>query len=214
MILTDQRLGTEPIRRLFVSMTVPVVLQQLLMLLNNVVDRIWIAHIPDVGQLAFTASGVCVPIIYMIIALSELTGTGILSRVGLLLGQGHHDQAERTLGSMMAFSILLAMLTLLLVEVFCPELIRIFGGSPQTAAMAECYLRISTPGNAACIISSMLAPFLLVPFVWLLPRLLTDHADMGVFLAQPVTDVVVGAVTVIVLSKSLQNYKNIQNNKV
>ena len=55
-------------------MTVPVVLQQLLMLLNNVVDRIWIAHIPDVGQLAFTASGVCVPIVYMIMALAELTG--------------------------------------------------------------------------------------------------------------------------------------------
>ena len=161
-ILTDQRLGTEPIRRLFVTMTLPVVLQQLLMLLNNVVDRIWIAHIPDVGQLAFTASGVCVPIVYMIMALAELTGTGISSRVGLLLGQGHHHQAERTLGSMMAFSLLLAMLTVLLVEVFCPELIRLFGGSPQTAAMAECYLRISTPGNAACIISSMLAPFLLV----------------------------------------------------
>ena len=122
-------------------MTMPVVLQQLLMLLNNVVDRIWIAHIPDVGQLAFTASGVCVPIVYMIMALAELTGTGISSRVGLLLGKGHHHQAERTLGSMMAFSILLAILTLLLVEVF---------------------LRISTPGNAACIISSMLAPFLLV----------------------------------------------------
>ena len=160
--MTDQRLGTEPIRRLFVTMTMPVVLQQLLMLLNNVVDRIWIAHIPDVGQLAFTASGVCVPIVYMIMALAELTGTGISSRVGLLLGQGHHHQAERTLGSMMAFSLLLAMLTVLLVEVFCPELIRLFGGSPQTAAMAECYLRISTPGNAACIISSMLAPFLLV----------------------------------------------------
>ena len=428
--MTDQRLGTEPIRRLFVTMTMPVVLQQLLMLLNNVVDRIWIAHIPDVGQLAFTASGVCVPIVYMIMALAELTGTGISSRVGLLLGQGHHHQAERTLGSMMAFSLLLAMLTVLLVEVFCPELIRLFGGSPQTAAMAECYLRISTPGNAACIISSMLAPFLLVqgystealfvigsgivinmildpififlfgwgiagaawattvaevvsaviaivmlarvgnlqlrlnllhiewryilpclalgtapmammlaetvqmgvynqtlyhlagdwgvgtmalvimlhdflffpvrgmaygsqpltsynlgagkwqrvwdnvklllaftlvmvdyavpmvrlsfvvffvatvqfasqctlqamnrpvltfwigisrtlvllvPFIWLLPRLLTNHADMGVFLAQPVTDVVVGTVTVIILFKSLQNYKNIQNNKV
>lgn len=132
------------------------------MLLNNVVDRIWIAHIPNVGQLAFTASGVCVPIVYMIMALAELTGTGISSRVGLLLGQGHHGRAERTLGSMLAFSLLLAMLTLLLIEVFCPELIRLFGGSSQTAAMAECYLRISTPGNALCMVSGMLAPFLLV----------------------------------------------------
>ena len=143
-------------------MTMPVVLQQLLMLLNNVVDRIWIAHIPEVGQLAFTASGVYEPILYIMIALAALTDMGISPHVGLLLGQGHHDRAERTLGSMLAFSLLLAMLTLLLVEVFCPELIRLFGGSPQTSAMAECYLRIATPGNALCIVSGMLTSFLLV----------------------------------------------------
>ena len=45
-------------------MTIPMVLQQLLLLLNSVVDRLWIAHIPDVGLVAFTASGVCLPIIY------------------------------------------------------------------------------------------------------------------------------------------------------
>ena len=55
---------------------------------------------------------------------------------------------------------------------------------------------------------------LLVPLVWLLPRLLTNHADMGVFLAQPVTDVVVGTITVSILFRLLQKYKNIQNNKV
>lgn len=143
-------------------MTMPVVLQQLLLLLNNVIDRIWIAHIPDVGQLAFTASGVCVPIIYGIMALAELTGAGISSHIGLLLGKGCQERAERTLGSMLAFSLLLALVTLLLVEVFCPDLVHLFGGSPQTAAMAECYLRISTPGNVLCIVSSMLAAFLLV----------------------------------------------------
>ena len=143
-------------------MTAPVILQQLLLLLNNVVDRIWIAHIPDVGQLAFTASGVCVPIVYMIMALAELTGTGISPYVGQLLGRSQHAQAERTLGRMLAFSLLLALLTLTAIEVFCPTLIQLFGGSPQTSAMAESYLRISTPGNALCIVSSMLASFLLV----------------------------------------------------
>lgn len=143
-------------------MTAPVILQQLLLLLNNIVDRIWIAHIPDVGQLAFTASGVCVPIVYMIMALAELTGTGISPYVGHLLGRSQHAQAERTLGRMLAFSLLLALLTLTAIEVFCPTLIQLFGGSPQTSAMAESYLRISTPGNALCIVSSMLASFLLV----------------------------------------------------
>ena len=143
-------------------MTIPMVLQQLLLLLNSVVDRLWIAHIPDVGLVAFTASGVCLPIIYIILALAELTGTGISPQVGRMLGQSCHCQAERTLGSMLAFSLLLAFATLLVVEVCCPSLVRLFGASPQTEAMAQCYLRYSTPGNALCIVSAMLSPFLLV----------------------------------------------------
>ena len=142
-------------------MTLPVVLQQLLLLLNNVIDRIWIAHIPDVGQLAFTASGVCVPIIYIILALAELVGTGVSPRVGFLLGQGDRHKAERTLGSMVVLNLLLALAVCLLIEGCCPWLIRLFGGSENTVAMAETYLRISTPGNVLCIVSGGLAPFLL-----------------------------------------------------
>ena len=97
--MSSQRLETEPVRRLFWLMALPMILQQLLLLLNNVIDRIWIAHIPDVGQLAFTASGVCVPIIYMILALAELVGTGIAPQVGYHLGQGNRHRAEQTLGS-------------------------------------------------------------------------------------------------------------------
>lgn len=97
--MSGKRLETEPVRGLFWSMAVPVMLQQMLVLLNNVIDRIWIAHIPDIGQLAFTASAVCVPIIYMIMALAELTGTGIAPQVGYHLGQGNRQRAEQTLGS-------------------------------------------------------------------------------------------------------------------
>ena len=70
--MSGKRLEIEPVRGLFWQMAVPVMLQQLLLLLNNVIDRIWIAHIPDVGQLAFTASAVCVPIVYIIMSLAEL----------------------------------------------------------------------------------------------------------------------------------------------
>ena len=87
-------------------MAVPVILQQLLIWLDNVIDRIWIAHIPDIGQLAFTASAVCVPIIYMIMALAELTGTGIAPQVGYHLGQGNRQRAEQTLGSFFLFNML------------------------------------------------------------------------------------------------------------
>ena len=159
--MSGKRLETESVRGLFWSMALPVILQQLLLLLNNVVDRIWIAHIPDVGQLAFTASAVCVPIVYIIMALAELVGTGIAPRVGYHLGQGNRERAEQTLGSFFLFNVVLAVLVCGVVEWQCSPLIRLFGGSDQTAALSELYLRISTPGNALCIVSGGLAPFLL-----------------------------------------------------
>ena len=159
--MSGKRLETEPVRGLFWSMAVPVMLQQLLVWLDNVVDRIWIAHIPDVGQLAFTASAVCVPIIYMMMALSELVGTGIAPQVGYHLGQGNRQRAEQTLRSFFLFDMLLAVLVCGVIEWQCSPLVRLFGGSDQTAALSELYLRISTPGNALCIVSGGLAPFLL-----------------------------------------------------
>ena len=142
-------------------MAVPVILQQLLIWLDNVIDRIWIAHIPDIGQLAFTASAVCVPIVYMMMALAELTGTGIAPQVGYHLGQGNRQRAEQTLGSFFLFNMLLAVVVCVVIEWQCTPLIRLFGGSDQTEALSEIYLRISTPGNALCILSGGLAPFLL-----------------------------------------------------
>lgn len=159
--MSSNRLETEPVRGLFWSMAVPVILQQLLIWLDNVIDRIWIAHIPDIGQLAFTASAVCVPIIYMIMALAELTGTGIAPQVGYHLGQGNRQRAEQTLGSFFLFNMLLAVVVCVVIEWQCTPLIRFFGGSDQTEALSELYLRISTPGNALCILSGGLAPFLL-----------------------------------------------------
>ena len=160
-LMAGKRLETEPVRGLFWSMAVPVMLQQLLVWLDNVIDRIWIAHIPDIGQLAFTASAVCVPIIYMMMALSELVGTGIAPQVGYHLGQGNRQRAEQTLGSFFLFDMLLAVLVCGVIEWQCSPLVRLFGGSDQTAALSELYLRISTPGNALCIVSGGLAPFLL-----------------------------------------------------
>ena len=159
--MSGKRLETEPVRGLFWSMAIPVMLQQLLMWLDNVIDRIWIAHIPDIGQLAFTASAVCVPVVYIMMALAELTGTGIAPQVGYHLGQGDRQRAEQTLGSFFLFNMLLAVVVCVVIEWQCIPLIRLFGGSDQTEALSELYLRISTPGNALCIVSGGLAPFLL-----------------------------------------------------
>ena len=159
--ITDNRLGTDPIPKLFWVMSVPMVLQQFVLLLNNIIDRIWVAHIPDVGEAAFTATGVCAPIVYLIIGLSELVGTGIAPHVGFLLGKGERRKTELTLGTFFVFNLLMALVVMLLVEWQCMPLITFFGGSEQTAELSEIYLRISTPGNAFCVMSEGLAPFLL-----------------------------------------------------
>lgn len=159
--ITDNRLGTDPIPKLFWAMSVPMVLQQFILLLNNIIDRVWVAHIPDVGEAAFTATGVCAPIVYLIVGVSELVGTGIAPHVGFLLGKGERRKTELTLGTFFVFNLFMALVVMLLVEWQCMPLIRFFGGSEQTAELSEIYLRISTLGNAFCIMSEGLAPFLL-----------------------------------------------------
>ncbi len=159
--ITDNRLGTDPIPKLFWAMSVPMVLQQFILLLNNIIDRVWVAHIPDVGEAAFTATGVCAPIVYLIISMSELVGTGVAPHVGFLLGKGECRKTELTLGTFFVFNLFMALVVMLLVEWQCMPLITLFGGSEQTAELSEVYLRISTLGNAFCIVSEGLAPFLL-----------------------------------------------------
>lgn len=159
--ITDNRLGTDPIPKLFWTMSVPMVLQQFILLLNNIIDRVWVAHIPDVGEAAFTATGVCAPIVYLIISMSELVGTGVAPHVGFLLGKGERRKTELTLGTFFVFNLFMALVVMLLVEWQCMPLIMFFGGSEQTAELSEIYLRISTLGNAFCIVSEGLAPFLL-----------------------------------------------------
>ncbi len=159
--ITDNRLGTDPIPRLFWVMSIPMVLQQFVLLFNNIIDRIWVANIPDVGEAAFTATGVCAPIVYLIMGFSELVGTGVAPHVGYLLGKGEHRKSELTLGTFFVFNLLLAVVVTLLIQWQCMPLISLFGGSEQTTELSEIYLRIATPGNALCILSEGLAPFLL-----------------------------------------------------
>ena len=161
MSTTEHSLGTKNNTRLFISMTIPVVLQQFILLLNSLVDRIWIAHIPDVGELAFTASGICVPIIYIVFALSELVSTGIVPRVGWLLGCGQRNEAERTLGSFFVLNVSLAAVVCLFFETFTSGLVALFGGDAMTSPLATTYLRIAAPGYALNIVATGLTPFLL-----------------------------------------------------
>ena len=88
--MTDKKemLGTAPVGRLLFKLAVPTVIAQLINMLYNIVDRIYIGHIPEVGDLALTGVGVCMPIIMIVSAFAALVGSGGAPRASIFMGKG------------------------------------------------------------------------------------------------------------------------------
>ena len=90
-------LGTEPIGKLLLRLAIPTLAAQLINMLYNVVDRIYIGHIPKVGALALTGVGVCMPLIMIVSAFAVLVGNGGAPRASIYMGQNNKEDAEKTL---------------------------------------------------------------------------------------------------------------------
>lgn len=80
-------LGTEPIGKLLLRLALPTVAAQMINMLYNIVDRIYIGHIPNVGALALTGVGVCMPLIMIVAAFAALVGNGGAPRASIFMGQ-------------------------------------------------------------------------------------------------------------------------------
>ena len=91
-------LGTEPVGKLLVRLAVPTVIAQLVNMLYNIVDRIYIGHIAEIGSLALTGVGVCMPIIMIVTAFAALVASGGAPRASIALGRGDHDTGRETAG--------------------------------------------------------------------------------------------------------------------
>jgi len=143
----EERLGTAPIWRLMFSMGIPTFIGQLVNLLYNIVDRIFIGHIPGSGSSALTGVGLCLPLLSLIAAFSMLAGTGGAPRAAIALGKGDRERAEKVLAN--SFSMLLvftAVLTVLFFFIKKPFLYA-FGASDATYPYAEDYLNIYLCGT-------------------------------------------------------------------
>ena len=140
-------LGREPVGRLLLRMSAPTILAQLVNMLYNMVDRIYIGHIPDVGTAALTGVGVCMPVIMLISAFAALAAMGGAPRASIALGRGDKDGAERIMGACTA---LLALLSLTLTAAFLiwqEPLLRLFGASGETLPYAMRYLSVYLAGT-------------------------------------------------------------------
>ena len=92
-------LGTEPIGKLLLKLAVPTVIAQLVNMLYNIIDRVYIGHIPGEGSMALTGVGVCMPLILIIAAFAALVGSGGSPRASIYMGKRDNQSAEQILGN-------------------------------------------------------------------------------------------------------------------
>ncbi len=142
-----ERLGTAPVGKLFLSLAAPAVAAQVINLLYNLVDRMYIGHIEEVGKLALTGVGVCLPIIMIISAFAALGGMGGAPRASICLGKGDKEGAEKILGNCFTLLLILSILLTAVFLLFAEPLLLLFGASENTIGFALEYMNIYTAGT-------------------------------------------------------------------
>ncbi len=140
-------LGTEPVKKLLFRLALPTVVAQLINMLYNVVDRIYIGHIEGNGNLALTGVGVCMPIIMIVSAFAALVSSGGAPRASIFLGKGDKDSAERTMGACFILQIAVSVILTAALLIWSRDLLLAFGASHNTIEYANQYIRIYAIGT-------------------------------------------------------------------
>ena len=141
----ENPLGTERVGRLLLRL--PAVTAQLVNMLYNIVDRIYIGHIPDVGAAALTGVGVTFPVIMVIAAFSALIGMGGAPRASIKMGQNDDDGAEEIMGNCLTVLIGISVVLTAVFLLFGRDLLLLFGASGDTIGYASSYMNIYVCGT-------------------------------------------------------------------
>ena len=153
-------LGTAPIGKLMVKMALPTVVAQIVNLLYNIVDRIYIGHIEGVGADALTGVGLCLPMIMLMNAFAMLGAAGGAPRAAIALGQGRKEEAERILGNCSSMLLLFSAMITTVFLLFAEPLLRLFGASDATLPFALKYMNIYSCGAVFVLLVLGLNTFL------------------------------------------------------
>lgn len=140
-------LGTEPIGKLLLKMALPTVTAQIINMLYNIVDRIYIGHIPDVGSLALTGVGVCMPLIMIVTAFAALVGYGGAPRASIFMGKGDHQSAEKTLGNCFTMQIMISVILTAVLLIWNRDFLMAFGASKNTIEYGVSYMNLYAVGT-------------------------------------------------------------------
>ena len=141
------RLGTAPLKGLIFGMALPTVAAQLVNLLYNIVDRIYVGHIPEEGTMALAGLGITFPVLILITAFSNMVGMGGSNRASIAMGRGEYDKAEKILGNCVTMIIMLSIVLGAGFMALKRPLLQAFGASLDTLPYADAYLTIYLTGT-------------------------------------------------------------------
>lgn len=152
-------MATGSIPKLFFKLAIPAVVAQLVNLLYNIVDRIYIGHIPEVGASALTGVGLCSAIMMFVTAFSMLAGAGGAPLASIALGKNDKDQAEKIMTNSLLLLLVFASVLTVVIYIFAPTLLTWFGASEVTLPYAVDYTRIYILGTIFVLIVTGMNPF-------------------------------------------------------
>lgn len=147
-----KNLGEGNIPKLLAGLAIPAVVAQVVNLLYNIVDRIYIGHIPGIGANALTGVGLFTPILMLINAFAMLAGSGGAPRAAIYMGKKDNDTAEKIVGNCFTFIMLCAVILTVVFYITAPQLLRWFGASDATLPYALSYARIYILGSVFVLV--------------------------------------------------------------
>ncbi|MDU6807792.1 MAG: MATE family efflux transporter [Clostridium sp.] len=136
------RLGEEKISKLLMEFSIPAIIGMVVNTLYNIVDRMYIGNIKDIGGLALTGVGITMPIMTIIMAFGMLIGIGTSARISLKLGEHKREEAEKHLGNAFTLIIIASVLITIIGLVFMHKILGLFGSSADTEVYAREYMQI------------------------------------------------------------------------
>ena len=140
-------LATEKPSRLLVKLALPAVTAQLVNMLYNIVDRMYIGRLEGIGTDALAGVGACLPVILLVSAFAALASMGGAPRASIFMGQGDRESAERTMGNCMTFLLVLAAVLTAALLIFQRPILLAFGALPETLGHALDYMNIYALGT-------------------------------------------------------------------
>ena len=140
-------LGNGSIKKLMLRMSLPALLAQLVNLFYNIVDRIYIGHLPEIGGAALTGVGLFTPILMLITAFALLAGAGGAPKAAIHMGRGEKDTSEKILANCFSMLLILAVVLTTVMYILAPDLLVFFGASDDTLPFALQYSRICVLGS-------------------------------------------------------------------